>query len=129
MSLYAPRTPEEERWQLLNYSGLPAGAPPLSSGAPVPEFTTTAARITPMEDQGIDWGGIISGSTDSFLRIYSTVTQKPIAQESPNSVMDYIVGTDYGRPGGGIVQAPAMGGATLLLLGGVVILAIMAFRK
>jgi hypothetical protein len=85
--------------------------------------------MDPNGNGGVDWAGIISGSTDSFLSVYSTVTQNPIAQEAPNSVMDYIVGTDYGRPGGGIVQAPAFGGVTLLLLGGVAVLAIMAFRR
>ena len=95
---------------------------------------TTGARVRMAtmdqdQSQGIDWGGIIGGSTDSFLRIYSTVTQKPIAQEQPNSVMDYIVGTDYGRTGGGFAQAPAMGGATMVLLLGVGVLAIWALTR
>lgn len=80
------------------------------------------------QDGGIDWGGIISGTTDSFLRIYSTVTQKPIAQRAPNSVMDYIIGTDAGQSTGGIVRQ-GTGGLTMVLLLGVGALAIYAIAR
>ena len=72
---------------------------------------------------GSDWADIIQAGTGSFLQVYSTVTQKPIAQQRPNSMMEAVVGADYasGRSAG-------IGGSAVLVLVAVIVGAVFIFK-
>lgn len=70
------------------------------------------------EQSGTDWTQFMMGVNDAALSWYSTVTQKPIAREQPNSIMGILTGTDYGANraygqitnplGGGVVMIAAI---------------------
>lgn len=72
---------------------------------------------------GSDWADIIQAGTGSFLQVYSTVTQKPIAQPRPNSMMEAVVGADYASG-----SRAGLGGSAVLVLLVVVVGAIVIFK-
>lgn len=74
---------------------------------------------------GAEWADVIQAGTGSFLQVYSTVTQKPIATQRPSSVMDVITGTDLGTAG----RVGALGGTTTLVLLAVVVGAVVIFAR
>lgn len=78
---------------------------------------------------GDEWAKIISSGVAGGLAVYSTVTQKPIRTPAQGSLLGTITGTDYGPYGTPSASAPLGASTSILLLGGLAVVALFLLKK